>query len=136
MKKVILIGLGLLFAAGAAWAKGEEIEKKGFLATEWCVKNDMFKDCRLESYACGAGGCYEHWNFGDKPTGRLVLYVHDDGKYYYVDLGHIEPSELDEAKNANEVTFKGTYDPKTNTIHAREFKAPPPPKKSFFKGCL
>jgi hypothetical protein len=27
-------------------------------------------------------------------------------------------------------------DKNTNTIAATEFKAPPPPTKSFFKGCL
>ncbi|WP_353661617.1 hypothetical protein [Hydrogenimonas sp. SS33] len=135
MKKALILALGLLFVSGA-WAKSEEVTKKGFLASEWCVKHDMFKDCRLESYACGSEGCFAHWKFGDRVTGKLVLFVHDEGKYYYVDLGKIEPSELDEAKNANEVTFTGHYDPRTNTIHATEFKAPPPPKKSFFKGCL
>jgi hypothetical protein len=30
----------------------------------------------------------------------------------------------------------GEYDPNTKTIAVSEFKAPPPPKKSFFKGCL
>ena len=135
MRKLAILALGALFAVGAA-ASGQKIEKKGFLATPWCVEHDMFKDCRLETYVCGSEGCFKNWHFGQKMKEQLVLYVHDDGKYYNIDLGHIEPSELDEAKNANEVTFTGTYDPKTNTIHAKEFKAPPPPKKSFFKGCL
>ena len=135
MKRIALTALGLLLATGA-FAGTEQVEKKGFLATEWCVKNDLFKDCRLESYACGYGGCNKHWHFGQKPTGKMVLYVHDEGKYYNIDLGKIEPSELDEAKNANEVTLIGSYDPKRNIIHVKEFKAPPPPKKSFFKGCL
>ncbi|WP_456323873.1 hypothetical protein [Hydrogenimonas sp.] len=135
MKKILMLGFGLLFVA-SAWASSEEVTKKGFLTSEWCAKNDLFRDCRLESYACGSEGCFAHWNFGDKESGKIVLYVHDEGKYYNIDLGEIETSELDEAKNANEVAFTGEYDPKTNTIHAKEFKAPPPPKKSFFKGCL
>jgi hypothetical protein len=135
MKKILMLGLGFLLATGAL-ASSEEMTKKGFLTSEWCVKNDLFKDCRLESYACGSEGCFAHWNFGDKVTGKMVLYVHDEGTYYNIDLGKIKAHELDEAKNANEVTFTGEYDPQTNTIHATEFKAPPPPKKSFFKGCL
>ncbi len=135
MKTLATLALGAVLAVSAMAGK-EVIEKKGFLATPWCVKNDMFKDCRLETYVCGYEGCFKNWDFGQKMKEQLVLYVHDDGKMYNIDLGHIEPSELDEAKNANEVTFIGTYDPKTNTIHATEFKAPPPPKKSFFKGCL
>jgi len=30
----------------------------------------------------------------------------------------------------------GEYDAGSNTIIVQEFKAPPPPTKSFFKGCL
>ncbi|WP_201352209.1 hypothetical protein [Hydrogenimonas urashimensis] len=134
MKKLLIMLLG--FGLAAAMAGNEGFEKKGFLTTKWCVQNDMFKDCRLETAVCGYEGCYEKWKFGDKIKEEMVLYVHDDGKYYRVDLGNLKRSELDEAMNRNEVTLIGSYDKKRNLIHVKEFKAPPPPKKSFFKGCL
>jgi hypothetical protein len=136
MKRWMATALGLVLAFGTLWAGGEPIEKKGFLTTEWCAKNDLFKDCRLETAVCGYEGCFKSWEFGDPIKETMVLYVHDDGKYYFVDLGHIERSELDEAMNRNEVTLVGHYDPQKNVIHVESFKAPPPPKKSFFKGCL
>ncbi|WP_457592368.1 hypothetical protein [Hydrogenimonas sp.] len=135
MKKLMLLALSALFAA-SLFASSEGVEKKGFLTTKWCAENGMFKDCRLETAVCGFEGCFKSWEFGDPIKENLVLYVHDDGKYYNVALDKIERSELDEALNRNEVTIIGSYDEKKNLIHAREFKAPPPPKKSFFKGCL
>ncbi len=138
MKK-FLIGLSVLtalslFGANEAKEAKNEIEKKGFFTTAWCAKNGYFADCRLESVVCGEGGCYKHWNFGDKIKEELVLYVHDDLKTYKIKLDGIPRYELDEAINRNEVTFIGEL--KGDTIIAHEFKAPPPPKKSFFKGCL
>ncbi len=135
MKKVLLAALMALLST-TLFASSEEIEKKGFLTTKWCAENDMFKDCRLETAVCGYAGCFKDWEFGDPIKEELVLYVHDDGKYYRVTLDKIHRSELDEAINRNEVTIIGSYDEKGDIIHAREFKAPPPPKKSFFKGCL
>jgi len=129
-----------LFAAAALFAGGGEkgeFEKKGFLATEWCVQNDLFADCRLESYHCGQEGCYRHWLPGEPRKMRMVLYVHDEGKYYYVEPHGVHVSELlEKAANRNEVTIIGTLAKDGKTIKATEFKAPPPPKKSFFKGCL
>ena len=43
---------------------------------------------------------------------------------------------IDKGINRNEVTLIGDFNAATNTIIVKEFKAPPPPKKSFFKGCL
>ncbi|NPA28877.1 MAG: hypothetical protein GXO33_01690 [Epsilonproteobacteria bacterium] len=163
MRKFVLIALGALMGVGAlassstvmdrikkgVKAQTEAVrhalsdekeaaafEKKGFLTTEWCVRHDMFKDCRLETAVCGYEGCFKTWQFGDPIQESMVLYVHDDGKYYKVDLDDVPRSELDEAMNRNEVTLIGTYDAAANVIHVKEFKAPPPPKKSFFKGCL
>lgn len=136
MKRAILLSLlaaSMLFASSGE--KGE-FEKKGFLATEWCVKNDLFADCRLESYHCGEEGCYRNWVPGEPEKMKMVLYVHDEGKYYYVEPKGVHVSELlEKAANRNEVTIIGTLKG-GNKIEAHEFKAPPPPKKSFFKGCL
>jgi 4-hydroxy-L-threonine phosphate dehydrogenase PdxA len=66
----------------------------------------------------------------------LALFQHNTGKTYIVDVTNLKASELGEGYNKNGVVIVGTLDEATNTIHATEFKAPPPPKKSFFKGCL
>ncbi len=135
MKKIVFAALATVLAV-SLFAQTEEIEKKGFLTTKWCVKNDLFKDCRLESAVCGFEGCFKEWDFGDPIKEELVLYVHDEGMTYNIKLDKIKRSEFDEALNRNEVTIIGSYDRNGNTIHAEELKAPPPPKKSFFKGCL
>ena len=130
MKK-ILIALSLLFLA----AEAKEI--KGFLTTKDCAEKGAFADCSLDSFVCGTEGCSlktEAGKIGKKLN--FVLFVHDDGKYYNVDASKFHMSELDEGISRNEVTIIGEFDKRSNTIVVEEFKAPPPPKKSFFKGCL
>ena len=140
MKKLFLTTLlGLSLAIGAFASEGGkgEFEKKGFLTTKWCAENDLFADCRLETYHCGSEGCYKEWLPGEPTKMEMVLYVHDEGKIYYIDPKEVHVSELlEKAANRNEVTIIGELESDGKTIKATEFKAPPPPKKSFFKGCL
>ena len=134
MKK-LLIAVVALFLASNATAKG--FEKQGFLGAKSCVEKGIFADCALESYDCGTEGCFRKKEVGTKATKvELVLFVHDDGKYYKLDTSKVHMSEMDEGLSRNMVTISGEYDKRANTIVVREFKAPPPPKKSFFKGCL
>ncbi len=112
--------------------------KQGFLTTKWCAEQGLFKDCRLESIVCGEGECYQNWEFGDPVKTELVVYVHDELQYY-----KITPAKslnvaamIEKGMSQDLVTIEGSYDSKTNTITATDFKAPPPPAKSFFKGCL
>jgi len=116
----------------------QSFEKKGFLTTKWCAEQGEFVDCKLETVVCGTGGCFKKWEFGDKESLELVIFVHDEGKYY-----NISPKEgfhvaeaIELGLSRNEVTIKGSYDKTKNLILATGFNAPPPPKKSFFKGCL
>ena len=136
MKKLALLALVAASLLASSGEKGE-FEKKGFLTTEWCAKNDLFADCRLESYHCGEGGCFREWVPGEPTKTQMVLFVHDEGKIYYIKPEGIHVSELlEKAANRNEVTIIGKLESDGKTIEAHEFKAPPPPKKSFFKGCL
>jgi hypothetical protein len=103
-------------------------EKKGFLTTKWCAQQGMFTDCKLETVVCGEGGCFKKWNFGDKETLELVIFVHDEGKYY-----SIAPQEgvhvaemIEEGLSRNDVTIRGSYDKNQNVILANSFEAPPP----------
>ena len=115
----------------------ELFEKVGFLTTEDCALKGSFSSCYSEAYSCGFEGCYRENEPGELRPVQLVLFVHNDGKYYKVELGsEIKRYELDEGIGRNEVTIRGKYDEAQNTIVASEFEAPPPPKKSFFKGCL
>lgn len=132
MKKVLL---ATLLASFSLFANEGEIEKSGFLTTQWCVDNDMFADCRLESYVCGEGGCFKDFDPAEITKSQIVLYVHDELKSYPIDTSGIHLSELlEKGANKNEVTITGELE--DGTIKASEFQAPPPPKKSFFKGCL
>ncbi len=131
MKKIILIASVLIASLGAS-----EFEKEGFLTTQKCAKAGMFADCYLENYACGSEECNkesEAWIDNSTP---LVLYSHDDGVIYKVDSSHLDRGELLENVSRNNVVMIGEYDASSNTIIAHEFQAPPPPTKSFFKGCL
>lgn len=131
MKKLIIIAAAL---ATALFAEDELFEKGGFLTTENCAKAGAFTECYLENYFCGSDGCYLETD-ENKQT-PLVLYSHDDNMIYKLDTSHVKPSVLDGGKNVNGVAMVGEFDPSTNTIIVQEFKAPPPPKSSFFKGCL
>ncbi len=112
------------------------MEKQGFLTIDSCAAQGAFTDCYLENYACGSDGCYKKTEPGVQKDVQIVLYSHKDGVTYKLDVSAIPAHEIDEGINRNDVTIIGDYDPATNTILAKEFKAPPPPKKSFFKGCL
>jgi hypothetical protein len=115
----------------------ELFEKVGFLTVEDCALKGTFTSCYEDSYACGFEGCYKEIEPGVTRPVQVVLFVHNDGKYYNVVLTEgLHMSEVDKGIGRNEVTVIGKYDEKTNTIYATKFKAPPPPKASFFKGCL
>lgn len=126
--------IALLMALLAVGLCAESIEKKGFLTSKWCAQNGYFSDCRLESLVCGSGECFKSWEFGDTVTDELVLFVHNEQKIYAIDYSSIPRYKLDEPMNMNEVTIAGEL--RGDTIVASGFKAPPPPQKSFFKGCL
>lgn len=126
MKKVltptlILLGCAMgLQANEEAKAQPGEIEKKGFLMTEGCYKQSTFRECDLGGYYAGT----------DKP----ILFVHDDFRYYMLDLSAVSKSEIDEGMARNNVIIIGKLS--GDTIKVRAYKAPPPEGKSFFKGCL
>jgi len=135
MKKILFTILALTLTLTTVSAKG--FEKKGFLTTKDCAMKGAFKDCSLDAFNCGKEGCSLNAKvIGGEGKDRLVLFVHDDGKYYNVDARKFPRSELDEGVSRNEVTIVGEFNRRSNTIIVHEFKAPPPPKKSFFKGCL
>jgi len=142
MLKIILTVALLTFGAMADDEDDEEeyegYELEGFLTTKQCADLGVFKDCYLENYSCGSDDCYkDEKNVGkDTQPQNIVMYVHDENRIYLIDVSKVKASEIDEGINRNLVTVRGELDEETNTIHATEFVAPPPPKKSFFKGCL
>ena len=137
MKKFVLAGL-LMVSTLLAEDEAEEFEMSGFLTTQKCAEAGEFTDCYLENFVCGSDECYKTHDQDKMMNERvpLVLYNHDEGVIYKLDVSTLKPSTLIEGYSRNEVTIIGAYDKKTNTIHATSFEAPPPPKKSFFKGCL
>lgn len=133
MKNLLLITIFILGLFSFSF--GADVEKKGFLTTKWCAEHSKFTNCPLETAVCGTPGCYRDWNFGDKQKLELVLFVHDEGKTYNINVKKFKKKhEIDHGMNRNLVTVIGKR--RGNTIYAHEFKAPPPPAKSFFKGCL
>ena len=148
ISSALVLGAALVFSGcGAATASPEAttqkaatelvpMEKMGFLTVDTCAAQGAFLDCRLENYSCGYDGCYKDIEAGKKSKVNLVLFSHVDGITYNVDATAVDPMMIDKGINRNDVTLIGQYDASTNTIIATEFKAPPPPKKSFFKGCL
>jgi len=134
MKKVTLLCAALVFSAFAAEPEAQEFE--GLLTTPGCAAQGAFADCYLENYTCGSDGCFKKTDPGVHTKPPLALFQHNTGKTYTIDTAKLKLSELGEGMNKNGVIVVGTLDTATNTIKATEFKAPPPPKKSFFKGCL
>jgi hypothetical protein len=132
MKKLLMIGA--LLVSGALANGGEEFE--GLLTTPACAAQGAFADCYLENYSCGSDDCFKKIAPGETTSPKLALFQHGTGKVYLVDTSKLKVSELGEGMNKNGVVISGILDKNTNTIAATEFKAPPPPTKSFFKGCL
>jgi hypothetical protein len=122
MKKIIILFiLSLSFAFNLNASDMNKIKKTGFLTSEYCLENDYFTDCKLETYT-------------DKS--KLVLYVHNDLDYYYIDSSKIQKRNMDELFSKNEVTVNGFFNKSNHTIIVLTYSAPPPPKKEFFKGCM
>ena len=139
MKNITLIPslvIGALLSVSAFAADLVPMEKEGFLTTSGCAAAGAFTDCYLENYVCGSNGCFETTEAGVTTKVEVVIYSHNEGHTYNVDLTGVSMASVDSSINRNEVTVVGNYDEATNTIIATEVKAPPPPKKSFFKGCL
>lgn len=120
----------------AATTEPIPMEKMGFLTIESCAAQGAFLDCYLENYMCATDGCFLENEPGVFTKVQIVLYSHEDGIAYNVDTTNIDMRFIDKGINRNDVTLVGDFYPSTNTIVVTEFKAPPPPKKSFFKGCL
>jgi hypothetical protein len=136
MKKFALLLSALLVFNATANEEEDMFEIDGFLTTQNCVNEGSFTTCYLENYVCGSDGCYMKVESGTDENTPLVLYSHKNGLTYKLDTSKLKRSLLDEGVSRNEVSIIGELDEATNTIKAHEFKAPPPPKKSFFKGCL
>ncbi len=83
---------------------------------------------------CGEGECYKKHEPTDSKPVKLVLFVHEEGKAYEIDISKLPRYEFDKALNRNDVEIIGEI--KDDVIKADKIKAPSPPKKSFFKGCL
>jgi hypothetical protein len=132
MKKLVLIAAALVLGVFA----NESEEFEGLLTTPGCAAQGAFADCYLENYACGSDGCYKNIEPGQTTHPKLALFQHNTGKVYLIDTSKLKISELGEGMNKNGVKISGIYDEATNTIAATKFEAPPPPTKSFFKGCL
>lgn len=135
MKKALILA-GLLAIGSFAFA--QSVEKVGFLTTKWCLNKGLLADCRMETIFCKEGECYKKQNeFTTDVNAELVLFIHDDGKAYDLELtpGLQLGELLEKAINKNEVTVRGELIG-NDKIKVIEYEAPPPPKKSFFKGCL
>ena len=132
MKKIIL----LLSAFVVSIMAGDSFVKRGFLTTESCAKAGAFTECYMENYTCGSDGCYLNTDVGVDKKIPLVLFSHDDGIIYKLDISAISRAKLDEGISKNAVTIIGELDASTHTIIVHEFQAPPPQKKYFFKDCL
>lgn len=136
MKKYFGLIITLLLSVNVFAAKLVPIEKQGFLTIESCAAQGAFQDCYMENYLCGSDECFKKTEPGVIKDVQIVLYSHKDGITYKLDVAKIPMADIDSGINRNDVTIIGNYDKKTKTIYATEFKSPPPPKKSFFKGCL
>lgn len=141
LTSVLVLSLTLVLSgcnSGPAAPSSEPVpmEKMGFLTVESCAVQGAFLDCYLENYMCANDGCFMEHEPGVFTKVQLVLYSHEDGTSYNVDTRNIDMRFIDKGINRNDVTLIGDFIESTNTIIVKEFKSPPPPKKSFFKGCL
>ncbi|MGE4294295.1 MAG: hypothetical protein AB7E49_01160 [Campylobacterales bacterium] len=117
LKTVLAVFLGLGISASLLHAAS--VTKKGVLVTEACVAEGRFVECPLSSYTLDS---------------KLVLFVHEDLKHYALDLSKIPQRELDGGFARNGVEIVGQLVPGKNLLIADQYKSPPPPVASTFKG--
>ena len=136
MKRLLIWLIATSFLALGLSASENPDEIKGFFTTKWCAERGIFRNCPEETLVCGYEGCIAEWNPGDPINTELALFVHGTGETYEVVLNELPRKELDGTINRADVTIIGKLDKNTKTIEANDMKSPPPPQKSFFKGCL
>lgn len=136
MKKLLIAILATSFLALGLSASENPDEIKGFFTTKWCADRGIFRNCPEETLVCGYEGCTAEWSPGEPMKTELAVYVHESGEIYKVVLNELSREKVNGAINRPDVTIIGELDKNTKTIKADDMKAPPPPKKSFFKGCL
>jgi len=100
----------------------EPFEKIGFFTNADCAKKGNFRDCYLESYSCGYEGCFKETLPTDLVEDNFVLFVHDEGKNYSVDVNLINRSEIDKVISKNNIKLIGEYNSSTNTIFVKKLK--------------
>ncbi|MDH5465736.1 MAG: hypothetical protein OEW60_08870 [Thiovulaceae bacterium] len=116
MKKLLLI---FLLAVSSLFATTSTV-KKGFLTTKTCADQGTFVDCNLESYK----------------TNDLVLFVHEEGKYYKVKAKEAKVvARLDKAFSRNDITLH-TNSTSNDTLHVNKVEMAEIKKGPIFKGCL
>ena len=116
MKKLLLV---FLLAVASLIASPSAV-KKGFLTTKTCADQGTFIDCNLESYK----------------TNDLVLFVHEEGKYYKVKAKDAKiVATLDKAFSRNDITLH-TSGVSDDTLHVNKVEMAEIKKGPIFKGCL
>lgn len=113
---LMAFGVSALLALSA---QAMSVDKKGVLVTKQCVMEGRFIECPL-------------WTYHD--DAQLVLFVHDDMRFYELDMTAVFKRDIDEGFARNGVEISGQLDESKNLIVATDYKAPPPPAKSDFKG--
>ena len=116
MKKLLLV---FLLAVSSLFATAGTV-KKGFLTTKTCADQGTFVDCNLQSYK----------------TDDLVLFVHEEGKYYKVQAKDaMIVARLDKAFSRNDIELHANHTT-TNTLHVNKVEMAEIKKGPVFKGCL
>ena len=116
MKKLLLV---FLLAVSSLLASPSTV-KKGFLTTKTCAEQGTFVDCNLESYN----------------TNDLVLFVHEEGKYYKVKAKEAKVvARLDKALSRNNITLH-TSNSSNDTLQVNKVEMAEIKKGPIFKGCL
>ncbi len=116
MKTLLLI---FVFVASSLFASTNSV-KKGFLTTKTCAEQGTFVDCNLESYK----------------SKDLVLFVHNEGKYYKVKANDANiVATLDKAFSRNDITLH-TSSASHDTLHVNKVEMAEVKKGPIFKGCL
>ena len=117
MKKYLLI---FSFLVSSLLANDVVQSKKGFLTAESCAKNGTFVDCDLKN----------------NQRQNLVLFVHDEGKYYKVRAKDAKVvATLDKAFSRNDITLH-TSSATNDILHVNKVEMEEIKKGPIFKGCL
>lgn len=109
-KRLIVPLSSLMVIASVDAANLSDIELRGFLVTQECMKKGEFNDCPREQLTQLS------------ENNRLVLFQGDEQKAYVLDLSNVDKADISKFGIQNDIIVSGILQPDGKTIQVQKLK--------------